>query len=162
MPGEGLSQALYAVIDPLEKRVLRHFQGTGLHWGLRRILQHLWLKDGLSQAELAVAVRFSEASISNMLKHLLKGGWVERRRDAYDYRVSRIYVAEKGARLRDDVEATLADADSLIRAELPAADAEALALLLGEVQRILDASSDAVDEEGPTGIYDRPGPPGGA
>ena len=67
MPGEGLPQALYDGVSLVETRVSKHFRGTGLHWGLRRILQQLWVQDGLSQAELAAAVRFSEASISNML-----------------------------------------------------------------------------------------------
>ena len=43
MPGEGLPQTLFDVVWLLEARVARHFRGTGLHWGLRRILQQLWM-----------------------------------------------------------------------------------------------------------------------
>ncbi len=46
-----------------------------LHWRLRRILQHLWVEDGRSRSELARAVGGSKASIANMLKHLVNGGW---------------------------------------------------------------------------------------
>ena len=76
LPGEGIPQALYALTHLVEQRLRRHFRGTHLHWGLRRILQQLWLRDGLSQKELADSVGSSEASISNMLKHLESGGWV--------------------------------------------------------------------------------------
>ena len=160
LPGDGLPQALYDAVALLEARVNKHFRGTGLHWGLRRILQHLWVQDGLSQAELAAAVRFSEASVSNMLKHLVNGEWVERRQDEYDYRISRVYVAERGLLLRAAVEETLAIADAELREHLGSQDADRLAGLLVRALEILFSEPDPTKGDTPSGICDRPSPPG--
>ena len=160
MPGDGLPQALYDAVALLEARVTKHFRGTGLHWGLRRILQQLWAQDGLSQAELASAVRFSEASVSNMLKHLVNGEWVERRQDEYDYRISRVYVAERGRVLKAAVEQTLAAADAELREQMDPDAASRLRALLNRALEILPAEPDPSGQGGPAGIWDRPSPPG--
>jgi len=136
------------------------FKGTGLHWGLRRILQELWIRDGLSQVELAQAVRSSEASASNMLKHLVDDGWVERRRDPHDYRISRVYLAEKGRELRDAIEQECAAIHDEIREDLGAEDAKQLTSLLGKALDRLMAAESEDEETSATGIYDSPGPPG--
>jgi DNA-binding MarR family transcriptional regulator len=160
MPGDGLPQALYDAVTFIEARVAVHFRGTGLHWGLRRILQQLWVRDGLSQAELAEAARISQASASNMLKHLIEGEWVERRQDEYDYRISRVYLADRGRELQTAVEQELASADAEIRKQVGADDAEALGSLLGRVLDSLREEPDPAEQDGATGIYDRPSPPG--
>ena len=160
MPGEGLPQALYEAVSCLEGRIQVHFRETRLHWGLRRILQQLWVEDGLSQAELAAAVRFSEASISNMLKHLVNGEWVERRPDRYDYRISRVYLAERGRALRAAVERELALVEAELRAQIGSDDADELSELLGRALEVLRVEPGPSESGGPTGIHDRPSPPG--
>jgi len=164
MPGKGIPQKIYALARCLERRLSPLFRGTGLHWGLRRILQRLWLGDGLSQSELARAIHFSEASISNMLKHLVNGGWVERRIDAYDYRITRVFLTQKGIDLRTAVEAELGAVDRDLREILPANEYTKLAALLDRSLDCLEGSLEcgAMHEGHPTGIYDREGPPGNA
>ncbi|MDD5264435.1 MAG: MarR family winged helix-turn-helix transcriptional regulator [Candidatus Bipolaricaulis sp.] len=159
LPGDGVPQAAYALTECIQRRLMAHLRGTGLHWGLRRLLQELWIADGLSQAELAHAVRSSEASASNMLKHLVNDGWVERRRDAYDYRISRVYLTEKGRALRDAIEHECAAIHKEISDDLGARDAKRLVTLLGKaLDRLLSVEND--DETSATGIYDSPSPPG--
>ena len=158
MPGEGLPQLLYDAVSSLERRVAVHLRGTGLHWGLRRLLQHLFIEDGLSQSELAEAVRYSEASVSNMLKHLLNGEWVERRQDEYDYRVSRIYLADRGRELREAILQTLQEEDDRIRKTLGEKDAEKLLDMLSSLNGGLVAAAD--DPDADLEPYIKPGPPG--
>jgi len=160
MPGDGLPQALLDVALLIEARVAKHFRGTKLHWGLRRILQYLWIRDGLSQKELAAAVRVSETSISNMMKHLLEGGWVEKRPDDYDYRISRIYLAERGVALRVAVETELAQIDATLRERLGADDAAALCSFLDRAALALPLSEIVAGNPRAPGIWDRPTPPG--
>jgi len=160
MPGDGIPQALYDVVSLLEARVNQHFRGTGLHWGLRRILQQLWVRDSLSQAELAAAVRFSEASVSNMLKHLVKGEWVERRQDEYDYRISRVYVSERGIELKAAVERTLNVADAELREEMDPGNASKLRKLLDRALEILPSEHRPAEGDTLKGIWDHPSPPG--
>ena len=151
---------MYALTECIHHRRRAHLRGTGLHWGLRRLLQELWIADGLSQAELAHAVRSREASASNMLKHLVDAGWVERRRDAYDYRISRVYLTEKGRALRDAIEQECAAIHKEISDDLGAQDAKRLAALLSKALDRLLSAEDEDDETGATGIYDSPSPPG--
>jgi len=105
-----------------------------------------------------------EASISNMLKRLVKGGWVERRVDAYDYRITRVFLTQKGIDLRTAVEAELGAVDRDLREILPANEYTKLAALLDRSLDCLKGSLEcgAMDEGHPTGIYDREGPPGNA
>jgi DNA-binding MarR family transcriptional regulator len=162
LPGQGIPQTVYLLTECIQQRLMTHFAGTGLHWGLRRILQKLWIADGLSQADLAKAVRSSEASASNMLKHLVNGGWVERRRDAYDYRISRVFLTEQGKALRDAVEEECARIETELRGGMESDDVERLvALLHTALDQLTPASAPEDEDSSPTGIYDSPGPPGG-
>jgi len=159
LPGDGIPQQLYALIHLVERRVQRHFRGTGLHWGLRRILQQLFLRDGLSQKELSEATGSSEASISNMLKHLLAGGWVERHQDEYDYRIFRIHLAREGTALRDAIVDELTALDDAACRELGDVDAERLRQLLDRAADAfrMGAADHQAEERSLTGS---PSPPG--
>lgn len=159
LPGEGVPQSVYALTETIQKRLMVHMSGKGLHWGLRRILQELWLRDGLSQVELAQAVRSSEASASNMLKHLVDGGWVERRRDPYDYRVSRVFLTDQGRALRDAIVRECAGIDAELREGMGSRDAKQLMDLLDRASDRL-RSHEGEDTVEPTGLYDAPSPPG--
>lgn len=162
LPGEGIPQSAYALTELIQQRLMTHFAGTGLHWGLKRILQKLWIADGLSQAELAKAVRSSEASTSNMLKHLVRGGWVERRRDPYDYRVSRVFLTDQAKDLRDAIERECADIGASLRSNMGEQDAgKLLALLVAAGDHLTPPAARTAEDVRPTGIYDSPGPPGG-
>lgn len=156
MPGDGLPQALFDAVTLLERRVSRRLRGTGLHWGLRRILQQLWIRDGLSQKDLAAAARITPTSASNMLKHLIAGGWVERRQDDYDYRVSRIYVAERGLELKRTIEQDLVGAGAVIREALGGDGAANLRSLLDRAISALHDVVSAQDDD----LLDNSTPPG--
>jgi DNA-binding MarR family transcriptional regulator len=160
LPGEGVPQTLFSLVWDVERCIRRHFRGTNLHWGLRRILQRLWLQDGLSQVELSDAVGSSEGSISNMLKHLVAGGWVERRQDDYDYRISRVHLTDQGAALRDAIAGELQQMDKALRTELGEADTQRLESLLERAGDALRAAAPDEEEARFQSLADHPSPPG--
>jgi len=160
LPGEGVPQTLFSLVWAVEQRLRRHFHGTNLHWGLRRILQRLWLEDGLSQRELSDAVGSSAASVSNMLKHLVLGGWVERRQDAYDYRISRVYLTDRGAALRDAIARELREMDAHLRAELGNEDASNLESLLDRAADAFRRCAPDPEHGGSRTLADHVSPPG--
>jgi len=160
LPGEGIPQTLSSLIHLVEKRIRCHFRGTGLHWGLRRILQRLFIQDGMSQVELSAATGSSEASISNMLKHLVSGGWVERRQDEYDYRMWRVYLADKGVALRDAIAGELGQIDDAVRSELGEADAQTLESLLERAGAAFRAITRDQGEARFQSLAEHPSPPG--
>ncbi len=81
-------------------RVRSHMKEIGLHRGQGFALVHLLHSEGLSQRDLARAMHISPASVTNMLQRMERDGWIDRRRDANDQRLVRVYASEKGRRLR--------------------------------------------------------------
>jgi DNA-binding MarR family transcriptional regulator len=65
------------------------------------VLSHLWQKDGVQQSELALCTNRNRANVTRILDILERESIVERRDDAKDRRVFRIYLTEKGKSLRD-------------------------------------------------------------
>ena len=161
LPGTGLPQTLFSLMASVEERIRHHFRGTNLHWGLRRILRRLWLEDGVSQRELADAVGSSEASISNMLKHLTAGNWVERRQDTYDYRIARIHLTDKAMALRQAIIDELSAIDRTLREALGNAEASSLESLLHEAAELLGGTfDDDGDDCRFKTLAEHPSPPG--
>jgi MarR family transcriptional regulator for hemolysin len=65
------------------------------------VLSHLWQKDGLQQTELALCTNRNRANVTRILDILERERIVERRDDAIDRRVFRIYLTDKGKSLRE-------------------------------------------------------------
>lgn len=90
----------------------------GLHRGQGFVLMHLWHHNGVAQGELADAKHVRPATITNILKRMERDGWIERRRDAHDERVVRVYLTEKGMALHDEAQATFLEVDEEIATAL--------------------------------------------
>jgi DNA-binding MarR family transcriptional regulator len=80
------------------------------------VLTHLWQKDGLQQSELALCTNRNRANVTRILDILEREGIVERRDDAKDRRVFRIFLTDKGNSLRIETAkcAKQSIADSLV------------------------------------------------
>ena len=68
----------------------------GLHRGQSLVLKALSGQDGLTHSELSNLLYVRPATMTNMIKRMEKSGLVERRPDAHDQRVSRVYLTEAG------------------------------------------------------------------
>jgi len=66
-------------------------------------LRRLSAEDGLAQKELADEMLLTPPTVSRMLKTMEQSGVIERRPDAGDQRVTRVYLTAKGRRLADDL-----------------------------------------------------------
>jgi DNA-binding MarR family transcriptional regulator len=78
-------------------------EALGLYRGQPSVLQALWEQEGLMHTELARRVQVQPATITKMLQRMEKTGFVERRPDPDDQRVSRVYLTEAGRAVRADV-----------------------------------------------------------
>jgi DNA-binding MarR family transcriptional regulator len=76
----------------------------GLYRGQPFVLRVLWAEEGATHSELAEKLHVQPATITNMLKRMEKAGFVERRPDAKDRRVSRVYLTSAGRDIQDAVE----------------------------------------------------------
>ncbi|QOR36453.1 MarR family transcriptional regulator [Clostridium sp. 'deep sea'] len=76
----------------------------GLHHGQPRILALLWDNDGLKQKEIAEALHFQPATITRMIQRMEKAGFVFRKQDTADLRVTRIYLTDCGRDVKEEIE----------------------------------------------------------
>src|SRR5262245_60721734 len=85
------------------RRAEERLSALGLHPGQEFLLMQLWDKDGITQSELFERLCVEPSTVTKSLQRLEKVGFVERRPDAEDSRVSRVYLTESGRALQAPV-----------------------------------------------------------
>jgi DNA-binding MarR family transcriptional regulator len=93
-------------------RVHAAMDEIGLYGGQQFVLSALWEEEGITHSELAERMHVQPATITNALKRMERAGFVERRHDAEDQRVSRVYLTDAGRDIRDAVEQVWGDLDA--------------------------------------------------
>jgi len=101
-----VGQLLAQVCRITGHRLRVHMERIGLHRGQGFALFHLWHHDGVAQHEISEAMHIRPASVTNMLKRMERDGWIERRRDAMDHRVVRVFITKKAKALRKEARDT--------------------------------------------------------
>jgi DNA-binding MarR family transcriptional regulator len=71
-------------------------EDLGLYRGQPPVLHALWDQEGLTHGDLAARLHVSPATMTKMLRRMEKAGFIERRADPDDERVSRVYLTEGG------------------------------------------------------------------
>lgn len=77
----------------------------GLYRGQTPVLRALWETEGLTQTELVARMKITPATMTKMLQRMEKAGFIYRKPDAADQRVSRVYLTEAGRAIQHEVEA---------------------------------------------------------
>jgi DNA-binding MarR family transcriptional regulator len=67
------------------------------------MLYALWEQEGLTHGELAARLHVQPATITKMIQRMEKAGFVERRDDPLDQRVSRVYLTDAGHAIQADM-----------------------------------------------------------
>ena len=76
----------------------------GLYRGQPHVLRVLWEEEGCTHSELAARLHVQPATITRMIQRMERAGFVERRSDPEDQRVSRVYLTEAGRAVQEDVQ----------------------------------------------------------
>lgn len=76
----------------------------GLYRGQPPMLYALWEQEGLTHTCLAARLHVKPATITKMIKRMEKAGFVERRSDREDQRVSHVHLTDAGRSIRNEVE----------------------------------------------------------
>ena len=76
----------------------------GLYRGQQFVLCALWEEEGLTHSALADRLHVHPATVTNALKRMERAGFLERRSDPDDQRVSRVYLTDAGRDIRAAVE----------------------------------------------------------
>lgn len=123
----------------------RRVRRLGLTRSQWLVLTRLHRRPGASQSELAEMMEVEKASAGRMIDRLEAKGWVERRAQAGDRRVNRVYLAPEAEKIHSRMwriaEATVDDA----LADLSQREAAQLGSLLARVKSRLVASLDDGD-----------------
>jgi DNA-binding MarR family transcriptional regulator len=82
-------------------------EALGLYRGQPRLLHALYEREGITHGELAERLRVTPATITKMIQRMEKAGFVERRPDPTDQRVSRVYLTEAGHAIHEAVDDAL-------------------------------------------------------
>jgi MarR family transcriptional regulator, organic hydroperoxide resistance regulator len=80
-------------------------ESIGLYRGQPPVLRALWEQEGLKHTELADRLQIAPATVTKMLQRMEKAGFVQRRPDPEDQRVSRVYLTEAGRAIQAEVQA---------------------------------------------------------
>ena len=68
----------------------------GLHTGQEMLLLQLWQEEGIPQSQLAASMGVEPPTATKMLQRMEHAGLIERRPDAEDARISRVYLTDRG------------------------------------------------------------------
>lgn len=107
----------------------------GLYRGQPPLLHELWIREGCTQTELAEGMCVAPATVTNMLQHMQENGMVERRPDADDQRVTRVYLTPAGR----DIRVAVVQRENLVGQELlDGFTSDEIGLLSGLLTRMRD------------------------
>ena len=100
---ESINHLLVHVCRLHHSRARTLLHGLGLYRGQPPVLHALWEKEGLTHSDLATRLHVTPATITKMIQRMEKAGFVERRPDSEDQRVSRVYLTDAGQAIQAEV-----------------------------------------------------------
>ena len=100
---ESLDFLLAQVCKAHRARMFTLFEELGLYHGQPPMLFALWDRDGQTHTELAGRLHIQASTVTKMVQRMEKAGFIERRNDPDDQRVSRVYLTAAGYAIREDV-----------------------------------------------------------
>jgi DNA-binding MarR family transcriptional regulator len=101
---ESLDRLFSQICRLKHARVHTLYEALGLYRGQPRMLRALWDQEGLTHTELSRQLHVQPATITKMIQRMEKAGFVERKPDPDDQRVSRVYLTAAGRAVREDVQ----------------------------------------------------------
>jgi MarR family transcriptional regulator, organic hydroperoxide resistance regulator len=131
---EPLPLLLAQVCKLKHARVQALLEGLGLHRGQPAMLRALRDQEGLTHTELARRLQVQPATITRMVGRMERAGFLERRPDAEDQRLSRVYLTEAGRRVQAGVQEVWRTLDGEAFAGLTAEERAQLGQFLQQVR----------------------------
>ncbi len=143
-PARSVGFLIHEVARLMRHNFHRRVSALGLTQAQWRALVHLRLNEGINQASLAELIEVRPITLARLIDRLEAAGWVERRRDAADRRVSRLYLTEAAQPLLVEMEAAagLTRQDALAGLSAPQR-AQVVDLLCTLKQNLIRAAANA-------------------
>lgn len=103
-----IEDELRELLDKISAEMRRNYAGMlrelNLHVGQEQLLCRLWREDGITQIQLSERLNCEPPTITNMVKSLENHGFVVRKKDPEDGRLSRVYLTQAGRDLTEPIE----------------------------------------------------------
>ncbi|HEY1016054.1 MAG TPA: MarR family transcriptional regulator [Herpetosiphonaceae bacterium] len=100
------------------------------------LLHVLWGQDGQSSAALGARLQLDSATMTGVLDRLAHAGALERRPDAADRRINRIFLTAQGRALQAPLNAVMDGLNADLFGQFAAADAERLRAMVAQLGRV--------------------------
>ena len=78
-------------------------ESYGLHPGQVAVMKALDRKEGMSQRELADILHIKPPTVAVSIKRMEKNGFIERKPDEKDQRITRIYLTQYGKKINQEI-----------------------------------------------------------
>jgi DNA-binding MarR family transcriptional regulator len=101
---ERIGHVLTKVCELRHRRMHELLDGLGLYRGQPSMLRALWMHDGSTQSELADQLQRCPATITKMVQRMERAGFVKRKPDPSDERLSRVCLTDAGRGIQSAVE----------------------------------------------------------
>lgn len=134
---EGMGHLLAHTCRLHYARVHERLEKIGLYRGQPPMLHALWEQEGLTHTELAAHLQISPATTTKMIQRLERAGFIQRRSDPQDQRLSRVYLTEAGRVIRSQVEAIWSDIEAETFAGFSSEEKETLSDFYLRIQKNL-------------------------
>ena len=111
---EPLDHLLAQVCRLLHSRARAVFRTIGLYRGQPPVLRALQEQEGLTHSALAARLQVTPATITKMIQRMERAGFVTRRSDPDDQRVSRVYLTDAGRAIQSKVQQALQELEAQV------------------------------------------------
>ncbi|ENN87449.1 transcriptional regulator, MarR family [Rhizobium freirei PRF 81] len=125
----------------------RSLTASGLYAGQDGVILALAASDGLPAGSLAQKLGVKAPTMTRTIGRMEAQGFVERRPDAEDARLTKVYLTEAGRNSVSEIESSAASCDELATRGFSEKDVRSLVRLLKAIENNLQAGDDDEDED---------------
>ncbi len=142
-----LSPALTQAARSMRTVMTRNLTASGLYAGQDGVILALAASDGLPAGSLAQKLGVKAPTMTRTIGRMEAQGFVERRPDAEDARLTKVYLTETGRNSVSEIESSAASCDELATRGFSEKDIRSLVRLLKAIENNLQAGDDEGDDE---------------
>ena len=110
---DAMSYRIQRIYRTYRRQIEAAVTALGLYPGQEHLLMQLWDEEGITQSELVEKLCVEPSTVTKSLQRLEKVGFVERKPDAEDSRVSRVYLTQAGRDLQTPMQQIWCDLEKL-------------------------------------------------
>ena len=142
-----LSPALTQAARSMRTAMTRSLTASGLYAGQDGVILALAANDGLPAGSLAQKLGVKAPTMTRTIGRMEAQGFVERRPDAEDARLTKVYLTETGRNSVSEIESSAASCDELATRGFSEKDIRSLVRLLKTIENNLQAGDEDEDED---------------